>query len=90
MLRVEYILEDLPDDAPVRVKEGRGNVRFELSRGLFLPEGVAALHSAGQAVLDGGQWFQLWRGEVVSMRSPEIGRRPRGRVYRGSLADQAS
>lgn len=90
MLSVSYTLTDLPEDAPVRVTEGCGWVNYELSHGLFLPEGVAALNTATKAVLAGGQWFQLWRGDVVSMRSPEARGLNRGRIHRGSLADQAS
>lgn len=90
MLHVSYTLADRPEDAPVRVTEGCGWVNYDLSRGLFLPEGVAALNTATQAVLAGGQWFQLWRGDVVSMRSPEVRGLNRGRIHRGSLADKAS
>lgn len=71
MLSVRFVLEDLPEDAPVRVKEGRGAITYELSRGLYRPEGVAALNTAVTQVLAGGQWFQLWRGDVVSLYSPE-------------------
>ena len=90
MLSVRYVYgDDLSNYEPVRVKETRGSVTFELSRGLFLPEGVAGLNSATAQVLAGGQWFQLWRGEIVSMASPE----PKGfdyaRVHRGSMVDQA-
>lgn len=88
MLSVIYELEDLPEDAPVRVKEGRGWVKYELSHGLFVPEHAAALEAATCKVLAGGQWFQLWRGDVVSLRSPEVKGMPHARIYRGSLVDQ--
>lgn len=85
MLSVTYELKDLPEDAPVRVLEGRGCVRFELSRGLFVPEGVAALNSATNMVLAGGQWFQLWRGEVVKFDSPQEEGLPHAGIHRGPL-----
>lgn len=89
MLRINFELKnDLSEDAPVRIREGRGWVNYELSGGLFVPEGVAALNSAVTALLDGGQWFQLWRGEVISARSPEFRGARHGRVYRGSLVQE--
>lgn len=89
MISVTYELADLCRDAPVRVSESRGNVTFELHRGLFVPEGVAALNSAVEMLLAGGQWFQLWKGEVVSVHSPQI-RGWDGGVHRGPLVDQAA
>lgn len=90
MLDVQYMYkDDRSHDEPVAIKETRGKIRFELYRGLFLPEGVAALNSATQALLSGGQWFQLWKGEVVSLASPEFKEPPYGRIHRGPLADQA-
>ncbi|WP_158717847.1 MULTISPECIES: hypothetical protein [unclassified Streptomyces] len=84
MLRFTYELShDLSSDAPIRIQEGRGWVHYELHNGVFLPEGAAALTSASQALLAGGQWFQLWRGDVISMETPE-GRN--GWIYRGSMA----
>lgn len=90
MLSVRYeITDDRGIDAPVRVTETRGHLRYELSGGLFLPEGVAALNSAATQVLAGGQWFQLWKGEIVSMASPKF-RGCDGRLHRGPLVDQAA
>lgn len=85
MLSVHYVLKDLPEDAPVVVREGRGRIKFELCQGLFVPEGVAALNSAAAKVVAGGQWFQLWRGDVVSLFSPDLEEVPSARVHRGSL-----
>jgi hypothetical protein len=85
VLSVTYSLEDRPEDAPVRVLEGRGWVHYELSRGLFVPEGVAALNSATSLVLAGGQWFQLWRGDVVQFDSPQVEGLPHARIHRGPL-----
>ncbi|MER5461597.1 hypothetical protein ABT010_13105 [Streptomyces sp. NPDC002668] len=90
MLSVIYDLEDLSEDAPVRVKEGRGWIKYELSRGLFMPEHAAALEVATGKILAGGQWFQLWRGDVVSLQSPEVKGLPHARIYRGPLVDQTT
>lgn len=89
MLDVRFILTDLRESDPVEVEERRGQVRYLLSRGLFVPEGVAALNSATAQVLAGGQWFQLWRGEIVSMSSPVV-RGDYAGVHRGPLVDQAA
>lgn len=90
MLSVTYELADLPEDAPVRVKEGRGWVKYELSRGLFVPEHAAALTAATTEVIAGGQWFQLWRGDVVSLNSPELKGLPHARIHRGPLVQEGS
>ncbi|MFF4403692.1 hypothetical protein [Streptomyces sp. NPDC001404] len=72
MLSFQYVYhDDRTETAPVLIKESRGHVVYELHRGLFLPEGIAALNAASHQFLAGGQWFQLWRGEVISMASPE-------------------
>lgn len=80
--------DDCTWEQPVITEERRGNLRFKLCRGLFRPQGVAGLNSAVHQLLAGGQWFQLWRGEIVSMHSPEL-REFDARIHRGSLADQA-
>lgn len=90
MLRVTYEISDsLSEDAPIRITEGRGWVNYELHGGIFIPEGVAALNSAAETFLAGGQWFQLWRGDVVSMQSPETEGRD-GWLHRGPLAYQTA
>ncbi|HCA85503.1 MAG TPA: hypothetical protein DEQ61_08420 [Streptomyces sp.] len=89
MLNVHFRYDDSLDVArPVAVKERRGDITFELCRGLFLPEGVAALNSAVGQILAGGQWFQLWKGEVVSMASPELREYRSARIHRGPLVEQ--
>jgi hypothetical protein len=88
VLSVTFELADLPEDAPIRVQEGRGWINYELSRGLFVPEGVAALNSATSMVLAGGQWFQLWRGDVVSFDSPDLKGLPHARIHRGPLVQE--
>lgn len=88
MLKAHYTYDDeLTFEDPVEVEERRGSIKFKLCRGLFLPEGVAGLNSAVRQLLAGGQWFQLWKGEVVSMASPEL-REFHAGLHRGPLADQ--
>lgn len=88
MLSVRYVLDDLDPEMPVEVSERRGDVTYRLCRGLFMPEGVAALNSATAAVLAGGQWFQLWRGDIISMSSQETKGGCGGGIYRGSVVSQ--
>lgn len=89
MLDVRYVYSDeLSVEDPVEAEERRGSVKFKLCRGLFLPEGVAALNSVTARILAGGQWFQLWRGEVVSMASPELREFKYAGLHRGSLVDK--
>lgn len=76
-------------DMPIRVAEGRGHINFKVHHRLFLPEGVAALNSAVEQLLSGGQWFQLWKGEVVSIHSPQIGEFDAG-LHRGPLVDETT
>ena len=92
MLSIVHVLADLPDDTPVIVEERRGQVLKLCSRRHFTPEAVAALNSAAEATLEGGQWFQLWKGEIVSMASPEDenGSGKVARLHRGQVAHKAS
>lgn len=90
MLSVRYEIDDLDPAMPVEVSERRGEIVYKLCGGLFVPEGVAALNSATAAILAGGQWFQLWRGDIVSMSSPDKESGLRGGVRRGQVVSQRS
>ena len=89
MLSVSFTrTTDLDVDLPVRITESRGKIEFELAGGLFLPAGVAALQAGVTQLIAGGQWFQLWKGEIVSINSPRVPEVHRAGVHRGSLVDQ--
>lgn len=91
MLSVRYVLEDIePDMPPVIMTEKRGVITCRVSRRLSLEEALALIEDATTELLAGGQWFQLWRGEIISMESPETDGGCSGRVHRGSLVDKAS
>lgn len=93
MLRANYVLnEDLDGDEPVVIKEQRGAVTVELSPTEFSPAGVAALNAASEVLLAGGQWFQVWHGEIVSMESPENPHQGGtvARLHRGPVVHEAS
>lgn len=68
-LRVEYLLEK-EKDFPVCVKERKGLVSVHIDPALTVEEFAAAMNPATKQQLDGGQWFQMYAGEIVD-NSPE-------------------
>lgn len=70
MLEGLFQLADLDRDEPVRMNERRGNITVDLARALYTARGRDGLNGAVTKMLESGKWFQLWRGEVISMQSP--------------------
>lgn len=68
-LRIEYLLEK-EDDYPVCVKENKGLVSVHIDPALSTVEFAAAMNPATNELLDGGQWFQMYAGEIID-NSPE-------------------
>jgi hypothetical protein len=68
-LRIEYLLEK-EEDYPVCVKERKGLVSVHIDPALSAVEFAAAMNPATRQQLDGGQWFQLYAGEIID-NSPE-------------------
>jgi hypothetical protein len=105
MLKVRYVLAyevEMPDgsmrqlteDAPLVALERRGILTYHLLPGPFTEVGVAALNASAEELIAGGQWFQLWRGQIIGAHTPEDenennGGGDGGRLRRGSLVDQA-
>lgn len=56
----------------VQIREHRGVVRLHVYPDLRAEDLVRALNPAIERFLAGGQWFQLWEGEIVTMESPEV------------------
>ncbi|MFC5032903.1 hypothetical protein C8250_011765 [Streptomyces sp. So13.3] len=71
VIRIVYLLAPLEPDVGAVVRERRGRVEVYLSDRHHTRDGVAALNSASEELLAAGHWFQLWKGEIVSIRSPE-------------------
>lgn len=101
MLSVRYVLAyevetpggtvELTETDPVCVTERRGHVTFHCLPGPFTAEGVEALTAAAKKVLAGGQWFQLWQGDIISMDSPENDDGGcDGGVHRGPLVQEGA
>jgi hypothetical protein len=68
-LRIEYLLEQ-EEDYPVCVKERKGLVSVHIDPALDTVQFAAAMNPATKQHLDGGQWFQLYAGEIID-NSPE-------------------
>lgn len=87
MLRVLYELADLEPGMRVEVRETRGTIRFRVSRTATLEEALQVLNGVTTEVLAGGQWFQFWKGEIVTIDSPADSkdREAVARLHRGSL-----
>lgn len=86
MLSVRFQLDDLDACEPVVIEERRGDVRYLLSKGLFIPEHAAALTCATTRLLAGNRWFQIWRGELISANTVQD-EGAHARIHRGPLVD---
>lgn len=70
-LRVRYVADpDVSYRTGVQIREGRGLVRVHVCPGLPAELLIKALNPAIERFLAGGQWFQYWRGEIVTMDLP--------------------
>ncbi len=79
MIRKVYTLDPtLGPDVPMEARETRGQIVYHCSPYHFTEAAVMNLTLVEQKLLDGGHWFQLWNGEIVSMASPEIPPAPPG------------
>lgn len=82
MLKVRYQLaysvtmpdgeeRQLTEEEPLVVLEHRGAIDFYLLPGVFTEPGARALTAAAEQILAGGQWFQLWRGDIIGVHTPD-------------------
>lgn len=70
-LAVHYEVDDLVDRMKVvEILETGGLVTFRIARSASAPVFALALTRALECFLAGGQWFQLWEGEIVTIDSP--------------------
>ncbi|MCX5598347.1 hypothetical protein AB0I27_23090 [Streptomyces sp. NPDC050597] len=71
-LTVEYETDNKIDRVRcVEVRESRGLVKVHTSTRATAAEFARALNPATAKFLAGGQWFQLWEGEIITMDSPD-------------------
>jgi hypothetical protein len=67
-LTVQYVPDpDVPLRLCVQIREDRGEVRLHVNPNAPAELLVRALNPAIEQFLAGGQWFQLWQGEIVTM-----------------------
>ena len=93
MLSTIFVLDEtLVAEEPLVIQESRGRLEFRLSPEVITAEGVAALNAGSNEILAGGQWFQLWHGEIVSMQTPQDAAQGGSvaRLHRGSVVHEAS
>lgn len=55
----------------VEVRESCGLVQVHVSSLATAGQFVRAMNPSLELFLAGGQWFQLWQGEIITMDSPE-------------------
>lgn len=72
-LGVVYLLER-EEPGGVVVRERRGLVRVLIDPALSTEEFAAAMNPATEEFLDGGQWFQLYAGEIIDMTPDSVSR----------------
>ena len=71
-LRVHFRISDFTPAPLVDMRERKGLVTVNVSPDALVDEFAQALNAAVGELLAGGQWFQLWRGEIVTMDSPDV------------------
>lgn len=54
----------------VEVRESCGLVAVHVASSATAADFVNAINPSTETFLSGGQWFQLWRGEIITMDSP--------------------
>ncbi|GAB2718533.1 hypothetical protein [Streptomyces bullii] len=70
-LSVRYVIDPKVDlRACVQVRERRGEVRVHVCPDASADDFARALNPATERFLAGGQWFQLWQGEIITMDTP--------------------
>ncbi|MFF5473403.1 hypothetical protein [Streptomyces achromogenes] len=71
-LTVQYEVDPNVDlRSCIQIREDRGIVRLHVCPAAPADLLVHVLNPAIAKFLSGGQWFQLWQGEIVTMDSPE-------------------
>ena len=71
-LTVQYVTDpDVDWRTCVQIRECGGIVRLHVCPDASAEHFVRALNPSIERLLAGGQWFQLWQGEIVTMDSPE-------------------
>ncbi|MET8113716.1 hypothetical protein [Streptomyces prasinus] len=71
MLRVTYeAVESLAPGRLAWIDEARGSLRVEVDKSAPLEDVVQQLNIEFEELMAEANWFQLWRGEIISHRTP--------------------
>ncbi|MET9550601.1 hypothetical protein ABZY36_35650 [Streptomyces sp. NPDC006627] len=70
-LRCTFELSRLRPAPLLHIREHKGLVELHISPHATVEQFVEALNPSNARFLAGGRWFQAWRGEIVTMDSPE-------------------
>ncbi|MFH9579045.1 hypothetical protein ACH4MO_13740 [Streptomyces globisporus] len=70
-LRVHFQISEFNPAPLVEIRERKGLVSVHVSPTATADEFAHALNPALEELLAGGQWFQLWQGEILTATSPE-------------------
>lgn len=70
-IRVTFAVSPFRPAPAVDVREHKGLVTLYVSPTATIDEIVPFLNTSIEELLAGGQWFQVWRGEIVTMDSPD-------------------
>jgi hypothetical protein len=71
-LTVTYQVDDQIDLRKcVEVRESCGLVVVHVAAAATADDFVRAINPSTERFLAGGQWFQLWQGEIITMEPPE-------------------
>lgn len=70
-LTVKYVVDDRLDRRKlIEVRESCGLVQVRIAATATLDDFIRVINPACADFLAGGQWFQLWDGEIITMDSP--------------------
>ncbi|MFE3487515.1 hypothetical protein [Streptomyces griseus] len=71
-LRVQFQISDFNPAPLVEIRERKGLVTVHVSPTATADEFTRALNPALEELLAGGQWFQLWQGEIITATTGEV------------------
>lgn len=71
-LTVQYVVDPKLDWRKViELRESCGLVQIHVASTATVTDFVSVINPAIEDFLAGGQWFQLWEGEIITMDSPD-------------------
>lgn len=70
-LRCTYEVSPFKPAPPVDIREHKGHVALYVPASAKIEEIAPTLNTSIEEFLAGGRWFQLWRGEIVTIDSAE-------------------